>query len=283
MLDSGASDALRTWVNDKTNRLDGVAIQLGIELWKRAGRVLPRSSGVVAFPEGLDEATAAAGRAAGRSLAERILDIYASGRPDAGTDTALREAFRRVQWCVARFCRFRADAFDAERNTDAAVEESLLVYELDRQNVIYQRLRRQTDWVTQQNGARLTPREGLKISLARSDFALGRTFAEQVLQSNPDDPLANFAIGMAYFLEEQYSRAELYLKRVVAKLPDDIAALNNLAVVQIRLERFDAAQATCDHARAAAARIKDPTTRAKVESDLAKTAASIARKRASAK
>lgn len=283
MLDSGASDALRTWVNDKTNRLDGVAIQLGIELWKRAGRVLPRSSGVVAFPEGLDEATAAAGRAAGRSLAERILDIYASGRPDAGTDTALLEAFRRVQWCVARFCRFRADAFDAERNTDAAVEESLLVYELDRQNVIYQRLRRQTDWVTQQNGARLTPREGLKISLARSDFALGRTFAEQVLQSNPDDPLANFAIGMAYFLEEQYSRAELYLKRVVAKLPDDIAALNNLAVVQIRLERFDAAQATCDHARAAAARIKDPTTRAKVESDLAKTAASIARKRASAK
>lgn len=283
MLDSGASDALRTWVNDKTNRLDGVAIQQGIELWKRAGRVLPRSSGVVAFPEGLDETTAAAGRTAGRALAERILDIYATGRPDASTDVTLREIFRRVQWRVARFCRFRADAFDRAKDTDSAVEESLLAYELDRQNALYQRLRRQTDWVSQQNGARLTPREGLKISLARSDFALARTFAEQVLQSNPDDPLANFAIGMAYLLEEQYSRAELYLKRVVAKLPDDIAALNNLAVVQIRLERFDAAQATCDHARAVAARIKDPKTRARVESDLAKTAASIARKRASAK
>lgn len=281
MLDSGAADALRTWVNEKTNRLDGVAVQMGVELWKRVGYALPRCSGVVAFPRGLDDVAAATGRKAAHALAEKILDVYANGRPDACSDNAVSMAFRQVQWWVSRFCHFRSDAFSMAKDVGAGVEEHLLAYELDRQNPFYNKLRRQSDWVAQQKGARLTSREGLRISLVRADFAMARLFAEPILRANPTDPLANFAVGMAYFMEEQYSRAEVFLQRVLEQRPDDIAVLNNLAVVQLRLDRFDAAQATCDHARTVAARIKDSQARARVESDLQKTSASIARKRKS--
>ena len=56
------------------------------------------------------------------------------------------------------------------------------------------------DWVGQQKGMRLTPREGLRIGLERADFRLARTFAQQVLLSDPENTRANFAMGMGYFV-----------------------------------------------------------------------------------
>ena len=59
---------------------------------------------------------------------------------------------------------------------------------------------------------------------------------------------ANFAMGMGYFIEEQYVRAEVYLKKCLAKNPDEPAALNNLAIAQLRMGRLDEAETNAAHA-----------------------------------
>ena len=98
------------------------------------------------------------------------------------------------------------------------------------------------DWVGQQNGMRLTPREGLQIGLNRADFRLAKTFAQQVLVADPENTRANFAMGMGYFIDEQYGRAEVYLKRCLAKAPNEPAVLNNLAIAQLRLGKLEEAE-----------------------------------------
>ena len=83
---------------------------------------------------------------------------------------------------------------------------------------------------------------GGKRIAASADFRLARTFAQQVLVSDPENSSANFAMGMAYFVEEQYGRAEIYLKRCLAKSPNEPAALNNLAITQVHLGRLAEAE-----------------------------------------
>jgi Flp pilus assembly protein TadD len=63
-----------------------------------------------------------------------------------------------------------------------------------------------------------------------------------VLASDDTDLAANFALGMGYFTEKQYGRAETYLKKCLVKAPKEPAVLNNLAIVLLRLERFDEAE-----------------------------------------
>lgn len=77
---------------------------------------------------------------------------------------------------------------------------------------------------------------------------MARTYAQQVLVSNPDDSAANFAIGMGYFVEEQYGRAEIYLRRSLASRPDEPAALNNLAIALMRQGRYAEAETNALHA-----------------------------------
>ena len=47
---------------------------------------------------------------------------------------------------------------------------------------------------------------------------------------------------MDYFLSHDYARAEPYLKHCLESRPDDPAVLNNLAVVYLRLYRFEDAE-----------------------------------------
>jgi Flp pilus assembly protein TadD len=98
------------------------------------------------------------------------------------------------------------------------------------------------DWIGTQRGMRLTPREGLNLGLKRADFKLARSYARQVLASDDTDLAANFALGMGYFTEKQYGRAETHLKKCLVKAPQEPAVLNNLAIVLLRLERFDEAE-----------------------------------------
>ena len=53
---------------------------------------------------------------------------------------------------------------------------------------------------------------------------------------------ANFAMGMSYFIDEQYGRAEVYLKRCLARNPNEPAVLNNLAIVQMRMGKLAEAE-----------------------------------------
>ena len=89
-------------------------------------------------------------------------------------------------------------------------------------------------WASKRKLERMTAREGLRRGLSRADFALARPFALSVLDVSPDDPSANFAIGMDFFVQGQYVRAQTYLERCLESRPNDPAVLNNLAQCHLR-------------------------------------------------
>ena len=77
---------------------------------------------------------------------------------------------------------------------------------------------------------------------------MAEMFARQVLYSDPDDLAANFEMGMFYFGNEQYGRAESYLKKCVQKQPKSAPILNNLAVAQLRQGLLEEAEANARRA-----------------------------------
>lgn len=199
--------------------------------------------GLVARTAGFAEGEAAKWTEAAHGLAARILALYkkSDGKIDVPNNW-LQSAFTFVQWRIARMCSMRADRSDRAGDLEGALGENNLAKRLDDYNVAYQRIRRQMDWVARQKGVRLTPREGLRVGLDRADFRLARTFAQQILESDPYDTRANFAMGMSYFTEEMYGRAEYHLKLALTRRPNEPAVLNNLSVVQLRLGRLDEAE-----------------------------------------
>jgi tetratricopeptide (TPR) repeat protein len=242
MLAVGAANALRTWVRSKPECATNIALQLGFELWRHDKLPMPQCGGLVARTAGFAPGVAEKEREAALALAERILALYADKEPMEIVNHGLKSMFVFLQWRIARMCRMRADAADRAADMKRAMGESELADALDAKNVAYARIRKQMDWVGQQKGMRLTPREGLKIGLDRADFRLARTFAQQVLVSDPENTRANFAMGMGYFVDEQYGRAEVYLKRALARSPNEPAALNNLAIAQLRLGKLAEAE-----------------------------------------
>ena len=126
--------------------------------------------------------------------------------------------------------------------------ETRLADELDSNNVALDNIRATMTWASKRKLERMTAREGLRVALNRADFALARPFAQSVLDVSPDDPSANFAIGMDFFVQGQYARAQTYLERCLKSLPNDPAVLNNLA--QCHLRQGDAKGALSYAARA---------------------------------
>ncbi len=241
LLESGAADALRMWVRTRPDKAKSYAVQIGFELWRRDGRPMPECSGLVARPDGFSPEEAARGAEAGRALARRVLAIYERGSPEKLSDRLLRNAFVFVQWRLAVLARHRANASDARGQAEPAMEDTRLADALDRKNGALARIKDAMAWASKKKLERMTPREGLQLGLGRADYALARVFALRVLDVAPDDPAANFALGMDFFVQRQYSRAEAYLKRCLVERPMDPAVLNNLA--QCRLRQGDPAGA----------------------------------------
>ena len=234
LLESGAADALRTWVRMYPETSRTYAVQIGFELWRRDGRPMPDCSGLVARPEGFSAEEMERGAAAARALAGRMLQLYGEGSPGSITDVALRDAFLFVQWRLAVIARHRANAYDEGGKAELAMEETRLADALDSKNGALARIRSTMSWASRRKLERMTPQEGLRLALARADFARARTYALRVVDATPDDPSANFALGMDFFVQKQYARAEAYLSRCLVRRPDDPAVLNNLAQCRLR-------------------------------------------------
>ena len=100
----------------------------------------------------------------------------------------------------------------------------------------------------------VTPREGLQLALVRADFALARRYAEPILEAVPEDPNANFAMGMSYYVQKQYARSEEFLKRCLVKNAKEPAVWNNLAMIMLKTGRIDEAE---QHAKKALELIPD--------------------------
>ena len=274
LLESGAPDALRIWVRTRPDKAASYAVQIGFELWRRDGRPMPECSGLVARPCGFEPDEAKRGAAAGRRLEERVLAIYEEGDPDGITDRDLRDAFVFAQWRLAILGRHRANAYDERGERNLAMGETILADSLDKRNGALERIRATMAWASRKKLERMTPQEGLRIGLAKADFAFARAFAMRVLDVSPDDPAANFALGMDFFVQRQYARAQAHLERCLERRPDDPAVLNNLA--QCRLRQGDP-EGALPYAKRALAILPDSPeikrTMERVNSDIASKAA----------
>ena len=93
-----------------------------------------------------------------------------------------------------------------------------------------------------------SPREELDAAIARGDYVAAAQYAKPILSITPNDPYANFAVGMDHFGKRAWEPAERHLRRCVEQKPDEAVFLNNLAVVLLYRGRYDEA---LTHARRA--------------------------------
>ena len=248
-LQSGFPNTLRSWIDFKPEVLKSVGVQLALDQWrKESPENRPTAYGVVARIGGKDADEFERTKAWAMDFAGRILELYADSVPDGIIDRRLHELFLFVQFRVARFCQWRAEAAGTAEWGDVSRAEQDLADRLDAKNVSYQEAKRITALATGVRNLALTPRESLKMCLQNADFNAAIPFAERVYAADPDDPQANFAFGMHYLLAKNYSRAEPYLVRCLAKRPQDPAVLNNLAIAERELGRYEIAE---KHAREA--------------------------------
>ena len=237
--EAGGANILRSWQASKPSRIDESAMQLGLEVWKvRAGREYPPTSGVLARTAWPDQEALEAGVARTRGIAARIFDFYDRGGPSRLAGRKVNDLFLFLQWRIARLARIRSEIRDRAGDVKGADEEVELADALDAKNEALKGILAGMRRLREHTLRQMTPREGLHFALVRADFMLARHFAEPILDSTPDDVEANFGMGMSYFLEEQYSRAEAHLMRCLAQKPNEPAFWNNIAVLQMRLFRF---------------------------------------------
>lgn len=239
-----AAMGLRSWIRDKPARLESCAAQMGFDLWKRDGKKIPPMGGMLSRPAGwASDDERLAGVAAAKELAGRVVALFKEGGGTGDcTDAAVRSAFSAVQWRLSRMCTYRSERADMAGDAESAIAEAKLAESLNSDNDTYQKmvaaLLRQNDQMLQQ----LTPREGLQLALVRADFRMGKVYSETILGADPENPDANFAMGMYYLGERQLSRAEEYLKRCLVRRPGEPAVYNNLAMVQLEMGKLDAAE-----------------------------------------
>ena len=228
MAKTGIPALLRVWAGEKVNGMEGVAIQLGFEFWKREQKPLPTLSGMIAMEKGLDKAAAEKGIARAKELSERILAISPKVESTAIPSSALASAFSAVNWRLSRFAHMREDHEVANG--------------LDQANSALRRMLSAIEYERQRTFMQLTPREGLEIALRRSNFVEAQRYSAAVLKNDSDDPQANFAMGMSAIMDKRYKDAELYLTRVLKRRPKEPAALNNLSIVCRKLRKYELAE-----------------------------------------
>lgn len=241
---------LRSWIRDRPERLAESAVMMGFDLWKRDGKPVPPMGGFVSRPTGFTSAEEAEAFANGaRAMAKSIIALHHdSSGVKSCTDDKIKRAFETVQWRLARMCTYRSEVEDRQGKVEEAIADVTLAKELNDNNSIYRDLVAAMEKRNQMMMQKLTPREGLQLALVRADFTMGKLYAETILSADPDNPDANFAMGMFYIQERQLSRAERYLLRCLIRKPNEPAVYNNLAMLQIELKKFEAAKVNVEKA-----------------------------------
>lgn len=225
--ETGVPALLRVWAGEKTNGMDAVAIQLGFEFWRRENRPLPKVSGMVAKEKGFSDVEITNGIARAEAISRRILSL--SGKLDgAAPSPALSSAFSAVMWRFSRFARLR--------------ENRLLADELDLANTALKQMLSVIEYERMRTFMQMTPREGLRLALRRTDFAEARRYSTLVLMNDEDDPEANFAMGMASLTAKKLKEAEVYLTRCLKRRPNEPAVLNNLSIICRKQRRWKEAE-----------------------------------------
>lgn len=242
-LTAGTAEALRAWMRDDSPMISNLAVQVGFELWRVNNKNIPECGGFLAKTGANDEFKTADGVKAAYSLANKILSFREECDISDVESLELRSALSRVQWRLSRMCRIRAYIAGRKKDGALAETENGMADRLEEANPEYKKIKDAGDEILRKNATlTLTPREGLDVSLRRADFRLAGIYAKKVIAQNEEDVSANFALGMDYFGNHRYDKAEEYLLRALKNAPKEPAILNNLAVVLIRLDRFEEAE-----------------------------------------
>ena len=241
-LREGASSTLKAWKRDFPRNLTNSAVQIGFELWRQTKEPLPPCSGVLARPAGFAPGEAERGIQAANDLAERILDLTEAGVFGGAGDPAVEERLVQVLWRLARMAQTRAIAADLAGDRETALREADFAEQLDKANPSLRSLNARIGRAGIRALRTMSPREHLREALRRADFTAAKPYAEAVLATDSGNADANFAIGMFYFVEELYSKAEIYLERAARRRPDEPTFFNNLAIAQLMTRRFDLAE-----------------------------------------
>ena len=231
--ETGIPALLRIWAGEKVNGMDGVAIQLGFEFWKREQKELPKGSGMVAREKWTDKASIEKGIKSSDEISKRILALSPS-LDKADPTPALASAFSAVSWRLSRFARYRND--------------EKLANDLDLTNRALKRMLSAIEYERMRTFMQLTPKEGLQIALKRANFAEATRYASAVLRYDTDDPEANFGLGMAALMGNRLKDAEHYLTRCLKRRPDEPAVLNNLSIICRKLRKYKEAEDYARHA-----------------------------------
>ena len=225
--ETGVPVLLRTWAGEKKNGMDGVALQLGFEIWRRDSKPLPKLSGMVAREIGMGDDEAQGGIARAKALSQRILAI-AQEVENADPSPVLLRVFSSVNWRLSRFARLRED-IDLANDLDdmnGMLKTMLNLVEKERIRAFLQ----------------MTPMEGLQIALRRADFSEAKRYATVVRNNDEENPEANFALGMSAIREKRYAQAESYLRDCLKVRPNEPAVLNNLSIVCRKQQKFKEAE-----------------------------------------
>ena len=144
-----------------------------------------------------------------------------------------------VQWRISRIARMRAEREERMGHLKLALKDVELSERLDARNAGLKKILRDMEKERERTLKNLTPRDALQLALTRQDFTLARRYAELILSDDPNDPDANFAMGMDYYTKKKWTRAEEYLRRYLIKRPKQPALWNNLAMICLYTERYD--------------------------------------------
>lgn len=225
--ETGVPILLRVWAGEKKGGMDGVALQLGFEFWRRDNKKLPKLSGMVARAVGMDDGEVQKGIERSKELSNRILAI-APAVEKADPSPVLVRMFSAVNWRLSRFARLREDSALANKLDDmnGTLKQMLNLVEQERLRTFMQ----------------MTPKEGLQIALRRADFSVAKRYATVVLNYDEENPEANFAMGMSSAREKRYEQAERYLRACLKARPNEPVVMNNLSIVCRKQQKFKEAE-----------------------------------------
>lgn len=223
----GAPVLLRVWACNKKGGLDNVAMQLGLELWKRERTLAaPQASAFLARTTGLQELDVSGAVQIAKSFADRIQELTPAAE-SADVPPSVRREFFTISWRLSRMARFRHDIALADKleTMNSALKKMLRDIEYERMRVFMQ----------------LSPSEGLDFALRRADFSEAARYGAAVLKTDSEDPSANFGMGMYFLQGGRLDEAEKYLRKVLIRRPREAASLNNLSIICRKSKRYEEA------------------------------------------
>ena len=237
MMRSG-NRLLESFVDEMTN---GTAVaQFGLEHLKHVGAAQSAVYSGVLFRCGKthDSAAFQKGAVEAERLAERILALQKRNVVDGLMDDEMKKKFLAVQWRIACIARARSECERSSGQVEQAKHSMSIADKLDECNSAVKKVKKALEEARAKAESEMTPRERLKLALARADFEKAQKDAKVILETDPNDLNANFAMGMWHYQGRRWTDAEKHLFKCKAARPDDAAVWNNLAMVYLNMKRY---------------------------------------------